>query len=83
MPENAPPGQLPRSVEVLQDDDLVDSVKSGDHVLTEGVYKSVVSISCSDANGVSSIPNTFRMVILCTNIRKVFRNPSSSVSLIA
>ncbi|KNH08372.1 minichromosome maintenance (MCM) complex subunit [Perkinsela sp. CCAP 1560/4] len=41
-PENTPPGQLPRSIEVRADDDLVDSVKSGDRVNVLGVYQPYV-----------------------------------------
>ncbi|EOA87695.1 MCM DNA helicase complex subunit [Exserohilum turcicum] len=62
MPERAPAGQLPRSVDVILDDDLVDRVKPGDRIQLVGTYR---SLGNRNAGAGSS---TFRTLILANNI---------------
>lgn len=62
MPERAPAGQLPRSVDVILDDDLVDKAKPGDRVCIIGIYR---SLGNRNANQSSS---TFKTVIVCNEI---------------
>eukprot|EP00897_Mesotaenium_endlicherianum_P007885 jgi/Mesen1/7124/ME000369S06456 len=62
MPENSPPGQLPRSIEVIVEDDLVDSCKPGDRVGIVGVYKAIPSAAKGSTSG------TFRTVLVGNNV---------------
>ncbi|KAF2109896.1 DNA replication licensing factor MCM3 [Lophiotrema nucula] len=62
MPERAPAGQLPRSVDVILDDDLVDRVKPGDRIQLVGVYRSLGNRNASSGSA------TFRTLILANNI---------------
>lgn len=68
LPENAPPGQLPRSVEVVMEDDLRDACKPGDRVAIAGIYKPVAPA----ANG--SVSGVFRAVVVASAVRKLSRD---------
>ena len=39
LPETALPGQLPHSLDLFLEDDLVDQVKPGDRVAVTGVFR--------------------------------------------
>ncbi|KAI5200570.1 DNA replication licensing factor mcm3 [Aureobasidium subglaciale] len=62
MPERAPAGQLPRSVDVIMDDDMVDKVKPGDRIQLVGIYR---SLGNRNAGAGSS---TFRTLVLANNV---------------
>ncbi len=72
MPEKAPMGQLPRSVELILDDDLVDKVKPGDRVQVVGVYRALATTS----NGQASTSGLFKTVVLVNNIQILGRDVS-------
>ncbi|XP_016460822.1 DNA replication licensing factor MCM3 homolog 2 isoform X2 [Nicotiana tabacum] len=62
VPENSAPGQLPRTVDIVVEDDLVDSCKPGDRVAVVGVYKALPSKSQGSMNGV------FRTILIANNV---------------
>lgn len=65
MPERAPAGQLPRGVDVILDDDLVDRVKPGDRAQLVGIYR---TLGNRNTNHNSAL---FKTVILANNIAQL------------
>ncbi|KAG0127022.1 MCM2/3/5 family-domain-containing protein [Tuber indicum] len=62
MPERAPAGQLPRSVDVIMDDDLVDRVKPGDRIQLVGLYRSLGNRNAGQGS------STFRTLLIANNV---------------
>ncbi|KAK6591136.1 DNA replication licensing factor MCM3 like [Cryptosporidium xiaoi] len=71
LPEMIPTGQLPRSVEVIVEDDLVESTKPGDRIKIVGVYK---PLGKKDGGSLTGI---FKVVIIANNIQLINKNISS------
>jgi len=64
MPESAPPGEIPRSVEVRCDDDLVDIAHPGARVRVTGMYKTFPKV---DERGITD--GCFPCKIIANNIQ--------------
>lgn len=62
MPERAPAGQLPRGVDVILDDDLVDKVKPGDRIQLVGIYRSLGNRNAGHNSAL------FKTIILANNV---------------
>lgn len=62
MPERAPAGQLPRGVDVILDDDLVDKVKPGDRIQLVGIYRTLGNRNTNHSSAL------FKTIILANNI---------------
>lgn len=65
MPECAPPGQLPRSITIILQNDLVDKLKPGDRAQVTGIYRAAPNVS----NGV--IRGTFKTHIVATGVQSL------------
>lgn len=68
LPETAPPGQLPHSVEVVLESDLVDSCKPGDRVAVVGIFRPLAS-----ANG-GTTSGAYRSVVVGVSIERLTRD---------
>jgi len=62
MPEKAPAGQLPRSVDIIVDNDLVDKAKPGDRVQVIGSYR------CMPGKQGGYTTGSFRTVLIANNV---------------
>ncbi|EXJ81819.1 minichromosome maintenance protein 3 [Capronia coronata CBS 617.96] len=62
MPERAPAGQLPRGVDVIMDDDMVDRVKPGDRIQLVGIFRSLGNRNAGSGSAI------FRTLILANNV---------------
>jgi DNA replication licensing factor MCM3 len=62
MPERAPAGQLPRGVDVIMDDDLVDRVKPGDRIQLVGIFRLLGNRNASSGSAM------FRTVLIANNV---------------
>ncbi|GLJ36566.1 hypothetical protein SUGI_0734990 [Cryptomeria japonica] len=60
--ENSAPGQLPRLVVIIVEDDLVDTCKPGDRVAVVRIQKAIPNKSKGSVNGL------FRTVIVANNV---------------
>ena len=74
LPEKAPAGQLPRSVDVIVENDLVDQCKPGDRVQIIGTFRCLPSKQGGYTNG------TFRTVLLANNVKLLSKETSPNIS---
>ncbi|XP_043235395.1 zygotic DNA replication licensing factor mcm3-like [Amphibalanus amphitrite] len=74
MPEKAPAGQLPRSVDVVCDGDLVDRCKPGDRVQLVGTYRCLPG----KQNGFTS--GTFRTILIANNVSLLSKEASPTIT---
>ncbi|XP_053972256.1 DNA replication licensing factor Mcm3 [Hylaeus volcanicus] len=74
MPEKAPTGQLPRSVDVICDNDLVDLCKPGDRVQIVGSFR------CLPGKQGGYTTGTFRTILIANNIMQLSKDANLSIS---
>uniref|UniRef100_A0A4W5PNX6 DNA replication licensing factor MCM3 n=1 Tax=Hucho hucho TaxID=62062 RepID=A0A4W5PNX6_9TELE len=70
MPEKAPAGQLPRSVDIILDNDLVDVIKPGDRVQVIGTYR------CLPGKKGGYTSGTFRTIMIACQVKQMSKEVS-------
>ncbi|KOC60840.1 DNA replication licensing factor Mcm3 [Habropoda laboriosa] len=74
MPEKAPTGQLPRSIDVICDNDLVDLCKPGDRVQIVGSFR------CLPGKQGGYTTGTFKSILIANNIMQLSKEATLSIS---
>ncbi|KAL7872039.1 hypothetical protein SRHO_G00070220 [Serrasalmus rhombeus] len=65
MPEKAPAGQLPRSVDIILDNDMVDAAKPGDRVQVVGTYR------CLPGKKGGFTSGNFRTIMIACQVKQM------------
>lgn len=74
MPEKAPAGQLPRAVDIVCDDDLVDLCKPGDRVQIVGNYR------CLPGKNGGYTTGTFRTIVIANNVSQLNKESHMNIT---
>lgn len=74
MPEKSPAGQLPRYIDIICDNDLVDCCKPGDRVQIVGSYR------CLPAKQGNYTSGNFRTILIANNVSQLSKDATYSVS---
>merc|ERR1719376_535490 len=74
MPEKAPAGQLPRSVDIIADNDLVDLAKPGDRVQIIGNFR------CMPGKQGGFTTGTFRTVLIANNVALISKEVTPNIT---
>ncbi|GFQ81180.1 zygotic DNA replication licensing factor mcm3 [Trichonephila clavata] len=75
MPEKAPAGQLPRNVDIIADNDLVDTCKPGDRVQVVGMFR------CLPSKKMGYTTGTFRTILIANNVQLLSKEVSPQISI--
>ncbi|KAL7069668.1 hypothetical protein ACQ4LE_010848 [Meloidogyne hapla] len=63
LPESAPPGSLPRNIDIIADEDLADRCKPGDRVQVIGLFRVLPNKQAGMSTG------NFRSVLIANNVQ--------------
>merc|ERR1740129_1926612 len=74
MPEKAPTGQLPRSIDVIVDNDLVDKCKPGDRVQIVGCYR------CLPGKQGGVTTGTFRTILITNQVTLMSKEVTPNIT---
>ncbi|XP_058810827.1 DNA replication licensing factor Mcm3 [Phymastichus coffea] len=74
MPEKAPAGQLPRSVDIICDDDLVDQCKPGDRIQVIGSYR------CLPGKRDGYTTGAFKTILIANSINQLTKDSEINIS---
>jgi len=77
MPERAPMGQLPRSIELIMENELCDKLKPGDRCRVVGTHRALAS--AGGPGGQSSTSGVFKTVVLVNDVQLIGRDSTTGL----